>query len=512
MGSPIDRRSLLCGVAGGLAGAALAPFTLPSIARATTPARELAVRSRVIEVQGRPATVFGIVDEAGHPGLDLYRSEGFHVRLRNDSAEPTVIHWHGLTPPFRLDGNPLSQPPLAPGERADYAFDLAHPGTHWMHSHFGLQEQLLLAAPLIVRDDAERGIDRQDVVLLLHDFSFMPPEEILAQLVSGQSAHAGSGTAAMEMGMVRTPASGMDHAAMGHAMPGMDHGSGTQQTMGGMDHGSGHAMGSMDLNDVRFDAFLVNDRDLSDPEVVQIERGGRVRLRVINAAASTNFWIDLGPVTGSLVAVDGRAVRPLAGQRFEIAMAQRLDIELELPAEVAALPILAQREGDRARTGLVLAAPGARVERVVSEAETIAPPVLLNLERKLVAAEPLAERTYDRRLATDLTGSMQPYAWNMDGHMFAERVPLEVRAGERVELTFVNRTMMSHPMHLHGHHFQVVGLGNARLKGAMRDTVLVPAMESVTVALDADNPGDWPLHCHNLYHMAAGMMTSLSYA
>jgi FtsP/CotA-like multicopper oxidase with cupredoxin domain len=512
MGSPIDRRSLLCGVAGGLAGAALAPFTLPSIARATTPARELAVRSRVIEVQGRPATVFGIVDEAGHPGLDLYRSEGFHVRLRNDSAEPTVIHWHGLTPPFRLDGNPLSQPPLAPGERTDYAFDLAHPGTHWMHSHFGLQEQLLLAAPLIVRDDAERGIDRQDVVLLLHDFSFMPPEEILAQLVSGQSAHAGSGTAAMEMGMVRTPASGMDHAAMGHAMPGMDHGSGTQQTMGGMDHGSGHAMGSMDLNDVRFDAFLVNDRDLSDPEVVQIERGGRVRLRVINAAASTNFWIDLGPVTGSLVAVDGRAVRPLAGQRFEIAMAQRLDIELELPAEVAALPILAQREGDRARTGLVLAAPGARVERVVSEAETIAPPVLLNLERKLVAAEPLAERTYDRRLATDLTGSMQPYAWSMDGHMFAERVPLEVRAGERVELTFVNRTMMSHPMHLHGHHFQVVGLGNARLKGAMRDTVLVPAMESVTVALDADNPGDWPLHCHNLYHMAAGMMTSLSYA
>jgi FtsP/CotA-like multicopper oxidase with cupredoxin domain len=164
MGLPIDRRSLLCGVAGGLAGAALTPFTLPSIARPTTPARELAVRSRVIEVQGRAATVFGISDEAGRPGLDLYRSEGFQARLRNDAAEPTIIHWHGLTPPFGLDGNPLSQPPLAPGESADYAFDLAHPGTHWMHSHFGLQEQLMLAAPLIVRDDAERGIDRQDVV------------------------------------------------------------------------------------------------------------------------------------------------------------------------------------------------------------------------------------------------------------------------------------------------------------------------------------------------------------
>ena len=501
----IDRRSLLGGVAGSLAGAALAPFTLPSIAMATTPARELAVRSRVIEVQGRSATVFGIVDEAGRPGLDLYRSEGFHARLRNDSAEPTLIHWHGLSPPFGLDGNPLSQPPLAPGKSADYAFDLTHPGTHWMHSHFGLQEQLLLAAPLIVRDDAERGTDRQDVVLFLHDFSFRPPEEILAQLVSGQAAHAGSGTAAMEMGMVRAHASGMNHAAM-------DHGEGPQPAMGGMDHGSGHAMGSMDLNDVAFDAFLVNDRDLSDPEVVQIERGGRVRLRVINAAASTNFWIDLGPVTGRLVAVDGRVVRPVAGQRFEIAMAQRLDIELELPAEVAALPIFAQREGDRTRTGLVLAAPGAHVERVAFESETVAPPVLLDLERKLVAAESLPDRAPDRRFATDLTGSMVPYVWSFDGRRFADRVPLKVRAGERVELTFVNRTMMSHPMHLHGHHFQVVVLGSARLKGAMRDTVLIPAMERVTVAFDADNPGDWPLHCHNLYHMAAGMMTSLSYA
>lgn len=507
----IDRRGLLCGVAGGLAGAALAPLAFPAMAQATAPIRNLEVRSRILEVQGKAATVFGIVDEAGRPGLDLYRSEGFHVRLRNDSTEPTIIHWHGLTPPFGRDGNPLSQPPMAPGESAEYAFDLTHSGTHWMHSHFGLQEQLLLAAPLIVRDDAERSIDRQDVVMFLHDFSFTPPEEILARLTSGEMAHVGSGSAAMEMGMVRAPAGGMDHAAMGHAMPGMDH-SGQQGMAGGAAASGGYDMGDMDLNDVAFDAFLVNDRDLSDPEVVPVERGGRVRLRIINAAASTNFWIDLGPTTGALVAVDGRAVQPLRGQRFEIAMAQRLDIELDVPSEAVVLPILAQREGDRDRTGLILAAPGAQVARVAAEAGAVAPPVLLDLERKLVAAELPAERAPDRRLATDLTGSMAPYAWSMDGRMFAERVPLEVRKGERVELTFVNQTMMSHPMHLHGHHFQIVGLGKTRLSGAIRDTVLVPAMESVTVAFDADNPGDWPLHCHNLYHMAAGMMTSLRYA
>jgi len=106
---------------------------------------------------------------------------------------------------------------------------------------------------------------------------------------------------------------------------------------------------------------------------------------------------------------------------------------------------------------------------------------------------------------------MAPYVWGINGRVFDARQPLDVRAGERGEIDIMNHTMMSHPIHLHGHHFQVVGLGGLRMSGAIRDTVLVPPMERVTVAFDADNPGDWPLHCHNLYHMAAGMMTTLRY-
>lgn len=240
---------------------------------------------------------------------------------------------------------------------------------------------------------------------------------------------------------------------------------------------------------------------------------------MLDGAAPTDA---VHPAAGLLAKVQSAADMPVRARtvlppppaldRLDVAMAQRLDIEIALTSEPVAAPILAQREGDRARTGLVLATSGAGVDRLAAEAGAIAPPLLLDLERKLVAAEPLPERARDRRLATDLTGSMAPYAWSLDGRDFAERVPLDVREGERIELTFVNQTMMSHPMHLHGHHFQIVGLGRARLKGAMRDTVLVPAMESVTIAFDADNPGDWPLHCHNLYHMAAGMMTSLRYA
>jgi FtsP/CotA-like multicopper oxidase with cupredoxin domain len=135
--------------------------------------------------------------------------------------------------------------------------------------------------------------------------------------------------------------------------------------MGGM-MGMGGQMGgmAMDLNDYDWDAYLANDRTLSDPEVVQVERGGRIRLRVINAAAATVFWIDTGGAEARLVAVDGHAVQPLSGNRFGLAMGQRLDIEIDLPNESGAWPILALREGARERTGLILATQGAEVRRL----------------------------------------------------------------------------------------------------------------------------------------------------
>ncbi len=122
---------------------------------------------------------------------------------------------------------------------------------------------------------------------------------------------------------------------------------------------------AMDLNDYDWDAYLANDRTLSDPDVVQVERGGRVRLRVINAAAATVFWIDTGEAQARLVAVDGHEVQPVAGSRFGLAMGQRLDLEIDLPNETRAWPILALREGERERTGIILA-PRATIDRIDS--------------------------------------------------------------------------------------------------------------------------------------------------
>ena len=121
------------------------------------------------------------------------------------------------------------------------------------------------------------------------------------------------------------------------------------------------------------------------------------------------------------------------------------------------------------------------------------------------------ERSADIRPSVMLTGNMSPYPWTLDDRIWSNRRKVEVSAGQRVALEFMNHSMMAHPMHLHGHHFQVRALNGQALHGAMRDTVLVPSMGSVRVEFDADNPGRWLYHCHNLYHMMTGMMSELVY-
>ena len=493
------------------AAAVVAPATMSNVGRAEESAIVLRAESRTIEVNGKAATMLQISRPDGAWGVTTEAGRRYRVSLENHLGEPTLVHWHGLMPPYRQDGVPdVSQPALEPGGVYAYDFPLATPGTFWMHSHLGFQEQRLMAAPLVIRDPAEAGLDEQEVVVMLHDFTFRDPDEILAEL------RAGGGHGGMDMGESEADA----HGEMNGGMAGMEMAPGGDgdTTMGGMMMGDttmgGMMMGgmTMDLNDVEFDAYLANDRTLADPEVVRVEPGGRVRLRIINAAAGTNFFLGLGGLEGDLVAVDGLPVEPVRGRRFPLAIAQRLDIRLALPAGQGAYPVFAYREGDTARTGIVLATPGARIERLADHAEHMARPVGLDLERRLAAAHPLDPRPADRTHVIELTGSMKGYIWGLNGVTYDNHTPLELRAGERVELAFRNRTMMAHPMHMHGVPFQVVEIDGERFQGAMRDTVLVPAHGGrVTVAFDAVNPGTWVMHCHNLYHMAAGMMTTLTY-
>jgi FtsP/CotA-like multicopper oxidase with cupredoxin domain len=453
---------------------------------------ELVAERRVIELRGRAATVAGLRQRDGAHGLRLGATDRFRVALVNKLPEPTLIHWHGLRPPVQQDGMPgVSQPPLQPGESYAYDFPLRDSGTYWMHAHHRLQEQGLLAAPLIVAEP--EAADEQEVVLMLHDFSFRAPEEILA----GLQARAAEVTRAL---MAAGAGAAHGPAAQGAAAHAQSAEAAHEHAM----HGGPH------LNDVEFDAYLANDRTLEDPQIVQVERSGRVRLRVINGASSTNFAIDLGGLDGALIAVDGRPVVPQKGRRFGIAMSQRLDLRIAVPAS-GSFPVLAIREGDRQATGIVLRTPGATVARLESLAAEPAGALSFAEEERLRALEPLEHRAADRRMTIALTGDMAVYGWNLEALEATGMRGFDVRVGERVEITFENRTNMSHPMHLHGHRFQVVGADGRRFAGAIRDTVLVPARSRVVIAFDADNPGSWMLHCHNLYHMEAGMMAMLRY-
>jgi FtsP/CotA-like multicopper oxidase with cupredoxin domain len=482
------------------ASAALAATTaLPRLAFGQAAPLSLTAATRVLDIEGRAATVFGLVNAAGGQGLTLDPGQRFRVDLTNTLDEDTIIHWHGQIPPNVQDGVPnLPMPLLTKGETRSYDFaPLA--GTFWMHSHVPVQEMNLLAAPLIVRSAEDLAADRQEVVMFLHDFSFRTPAEVLAEITGGAASHdmAAMGGDAM---------AGMDHSAMGDGGMDMSGGGMSGMDMSGMDH-SGM---KMDLNDFNFDAYLANDRTLFDPEVVAVEKAGRIRLRVINASAATTFWIDTG-LPARLVAVDGHAVVPLAGSRFGIAMAQRLDIEIDLP-QAGAFPILALREGARERTGLILATTGAAVTKLagLSDAESPAFDLDLAQEAALQAVTPLAARAVDNAQMIMLAGAMSPYVWTIDGQSWGTHSPITAKSGERVELMFHNMSMMAHPMHLHGHVFQVVNINGRKINGALRDTVYVPPMARITVALDAGEAARWMLHCHHMPHLSTGMMTEFA--
>jgi FtsP/CotA-like multicopper oxidase with cupredoxin domain len=493
--------------------AAIAAAQMPRLAFAQTVAPiTLSAATRTLDIDGRAVSVFGLAGPGGQ-GLVLDPGQRFRVDLTNKLDVGTIIHWHGQNPPNAQDGVPdMPMPLLAPGETRSYDFE-TRSGTHWMHSHVPIQEMRLLAAPLIVRRQEDLATDRQEVVMFLHDFSFRSPEEVLAEISGG---HGGGHAAGHGAGSGAPPAQGTPMGGMG-AMRGRDQGAMGNGAMGGMPMGNMPGMGgmmgmggmAMDLNDYEWDAYLANDRTLSDPEVVQVERGGRIRLRVINAAAATVFWIETGAAEARLVAVDGHPVQPLSGTQFGLAMGQRLDIDIDLPNEGGVWPVLALREGARERTGLILATQGAEVRRLNAMAESKAPAFDTDLaqESRLIALDAPPDRPVDRSHMLMLGGSMQPYVWTINGAVWGQHQPIVARGGERVVLSFHNMSMMGHPMHLHGHLFQVVGLNGRRVAGALRDTVHVPPMSMVDVALDAGEAARWMLHCHHMPHLATGMMT-----
>lgn len=335
-----------------------------------------------------------------------------------------------------------------------------------MHSHFGFQIQQLMSAPLIILNP-ENKTKEKNVVMLLTDFSFKSPEAIYHELTHR-----------------KPPSKAISQVKKNKS----------------------------DLIDVRYDAFLTNYYTLAAPEIVRVKPGERVRLRIISGGAMTNFAVNTGKLPSTAIAVDGERIQPLSEKNYEIPLGERMDILVKIPQGQAAYPILAQGEGTDMQTGLILATNDAKIPTLSETTKKIAPAFTYQQEWRLKALHPLAIKPIQQVLHVNLEGNMAKYQWEINHQIWPNVTPLVVKPNTRVELIFNNQTGMAHPMHLHGHVFEVTAINGQPVKdGALHDTILILPHSTVTVQFDANNPGNWLLHCHMLYHSAAGMMTLLTY-
>lgn len=502
----LTRRHLLRGAAG-LTGA----LTLSACSRAATvsptakavaaaeaarktPGRRvvtarLSPRPVIVDLGGREVRTWAYGESVPGPLLRATAGDVLRVHVDNRLPAETTVHWHGIALRNDMDGVPgITQDPIAAGSRFTYEFTVADPGTYFYHPHVGVQLDRGLYGTLVVEDPNEPGQYDDEWVIVLDDWldgTGRTPDQVLAGLTKN------NGTAGGADGMGSM--SGMDHGSTG-SMGGMG-------DMGAMEGSQSALLGG--AGDITYPHYLLNGRTPDTPATLTGKPGRRVRIRFINAGSDTAFRVALGGHRMTLTHSDGYPVVPVPTDALLIGMGERFDVTVTLGDGV--FPLVASAEGkDGQGLAVVRTGAGRTPPRDVRPRE-LGGRVLLGTDLAATDDVKLDNRAVDRTHDLVLSGSMAPYRWTLNGKTFPDTAPLPVSEGERVRLRFQNISMMFHPMHLHGHTFALAG------SGVRKDTVIVRPMQTVTVDLDADNPGQWATHCHNIYHAETGMMTTLAY-
>ena len=464
---------------------------------------KLFVRESPITVQGKTLKVTELTQTNGAEGYGPEQAKGFHVEVVNQLPVPTSIHWHGLVLPNLMDGVPfVTQDPIPPGASHRYDFPLKQNGSYWMHSHYALQEQQLLSAPMVILSPTQSKVADAEFTIMFSDFSFTNPQDILKRLM-GKTDQMKGKAQKKEM----SDGKAMNTSGQKQSLVVQQWDEASKRLV------SRDVPAALPDVDVKYDALLANRRTIDNPEVFEVKPGQNVLLRLMGAASATNFFIDTGALDATIIATDGEPVQPLKGNFFQLSTAQRLDLLVTIPQTGDVFPILALAEGSSLQTGMLLATPGAKAskEQFAIQTQKTMGGLDNTQEIRLKAKQPLPDKPVQRSLPSVLGGNMTTYTWTINGAPYPNRNSLNVKEGERVELVISNTTGMSHPMHLHGHVFEVTEIDGQKIIGAKRDTILVPPKSTIKVVFDADNPGVWAYHCHILYHLATGMFTVVKY-
>lgn len=453
------------------------------------------------------------------PGPTLRFRVGDVARIRVHNRlehEDTSLHWHGLLLPNAMDGVPyLTTPPIPAGGSRLFEFELRHSGTYWYHSHTGLQEQRGVYGSIVVEPAGADPVraDR-DYVIVLSDWTNEHPHEVMRTLMRGSEWYGiQKGSAQSVFGAWKAGALRDYYAREKSRMP------------------------PMDVSDVAYDAFLINGRPSAS---LPARPGERIRLRVINAGASSYFYLNSAAGTLTLVSADGGDVRPVTLPRVLIGMAETYDFLYEVPEGGGSWEFRATAQDNSGHASLWIGGEGER-----HPAEPMPSAQLYTMDEMLIGAledmdmdmeegskEPTAAvrspapyrhlrslkpttvspegDAGTRELELRLTGDMQRYRWSINGKTLAEDSTIPVNRGEVLRLKLINDSMMHHPMHLHGHFFRLLNGGGEH--APLKHTVDVPPMGTRIIEFLANEEGDWFFHCHLLYHMDAGMARVFSYA
>lgn len=542
----LSRRHVLKGAGIGAGALALQPW-LPAWAQPVSPGLSMLtgedIRLRVtrdtLMIDGKPARAVSINGTVPAPLLRLKQGQKPRLTVENELDEDTSLHWHGLLVPFQMDGVPgISFPGIKPHTTFTYEFPIEQAGTYWYHSHSGLQELMGQYGPIII-DPAgpdPAPYDR-DHVVMLSDHSFVHPAKILRNLK-------------VEPGYYN-----FQRQTLAGLLAGKDGMLSDRMAWGRM------RMDPTDISDVTGAVltYLVNGHGPKSNWTALFRPGERVRLRFINAAAMTVFDVRIPGLPMSVVSADGQDIQPVAVDEFQISPGETYDV-IVTPAEDRAFTMvgesvdrsgmamatLAPRKGmraevpprrerpvltmkdmgmemegmdmkgmsmrDRSNAPQVKLGPGVEMINPMPMDRTGEPGIGLDKAghkvlayKDLVALEPNPDpRAAEREIEVHLTGAMDRYMWSMDGKTMSEaHEPISMRAGERVRVTLINDTMMAHPIHLHGHLFELVtGHGD---HSPRKHTVNVLPGGKVSWDVTAIG-GDWAFHCHLFLHMAMGMM------
>lgn len=496
----------------------------------------LVVNYKEVDFAGKCVKALAINNQIPAPTLRFNQGDHVTINVHNQLDEDTAIHWHGIILPWQMDGVAgITQQGIKPGSTFQYQFTIEQSGTYWYHAHAGLQEQQgLYGAFLIDPHEQPPYHYTKDYVIVLSDWSNTAPNQILANLKKEGDYY--SPNFPMQPSLIRFMQD-YQKANTSERKNLVDDYKMMQQMR----------MSIYDINDVAYDAFLLNGHPQSMPWTAPVQIGDIVRLRFIGAGGNTIFHVKLPHAQMEMIHVQGNDVEPYSIQDFTVAPGETYDVLVKINNNTPQIIYAESTDQVGAIYGALVTSP----DQVVNYKDVAPFPEPLPVTREMMhfgmhhhggmdhsgmehggmhheshAKSQIAktkyknlkaiEKTNDpnkpiyKTINMELDGWMDRYIWFINGIPEHEAHPIILEPNKRYRVIFKNVSMMHHPMHIHGHWFIIRNDHGAY--DPLLHTIDMPPGATIIADFDSDASGQWLFHCHLLYHMMSGMARVFQYS